>query len=193
MIARISISLLFLTVLSRVMAAQEVPDSLASTDGLSLLTQEHRLLFAYPSELKVLAFRSYDISRELEAMDRAEYPWVDMSDRALDGTSSLHKGSSLGARMTIPLGGRSNGGGTLEGAGRFVLLQALRFGYQFFRESTRRGSLTEFDYLELPQGTGMLRSFQEVQREAQIRGEMQSLRTHEEKREREKNALPEQK
>jgi hypothetical protein len=193
MIDRIIIALLLLAFLCGFAEAQEAPDSLATAGGYSLLTQEHLLLFAYPSELKVLGFRSYDIARELEAMDWTAFPFVDITDAAMDETSSVRKGEGQRLCLAMPFSGRVSSGLTLEGAGRFVLLQALRLGYQVFRESTRRGSLTEFDYLELPQGTGVLRTFEEAQREALLRGEMQSLRTHKEKRESEKNVIPEQK
>ncbi|MCZ7557715.1 MAG: hypothetical protein M5R41_15055 [Bacteroidia bacterium] len=186
---RIVIVLLFQTFLCGVVTAQETPDSLVSTAGLSLLTPEHRLLLAYPSELKILAFRSYDISREMEIAEQSEFAAMDLPVPDHSESSGIETRGHQRAHLTLPLNPRGDQL-TLEGAGRFVLLQALRLGYQFFRESTRRGSLTEFDYLELPQGTGMLRTFEEVQREAQLRGEMQSLRTHEDKREREKNKVP---
>lgn len=73
---------------------------------------------------------------------------------------------------------------------RLLLQQALQFGYQYARERVRAGSLTEMDYLALPQGPGVTRTFDEVGFEARLRGEMQSSRVWREYRESRKNLPP---
>lgn len=75
---------------------------------------------------------------------------------------------------------------TLKQLSAAFLHQLLGFGYQYAREWSRKPSLTEFDYLELPQGTGVLRSFREVETEALRRSEIQSIRIHDNLREEQK-------
>ncbi len=85
----------------------------------------------------------------------------------------------------------SEGGevGLPEMLARFLLRQALQFGYQYARERVRAGSLDEMDYLYLPQGPGVTRTFDEVGGEARSRGEDQSTRIWRDYRESRKNRI----
>jgi hypothetical protein len=155
---------------------------------VSLLTPTQRLLLAYPSEFVLLGFRRYEIEH-LDGAERLSLS-IESSARVLESDPPSPRASqtSPASSLSIPLGAEAVELPVFELVGRFVLMEALRFGYKYFRESTRYSSLTEFDYLELPQGTGMLRTSSEVLREALIRGEIQSLKTHEDRKEWERNA-----
>ncbi len=156
---------------------------------VSLLTPAQRILLAYPSDFVLLGFRRY----EIEQLNGAERPalGIESSRRVLESDHASPRASQMAptSSLSIPLGAEAVQPPVFELVGRFVLLEALRFGYKYFRESTRSSSLTEFDYLELPQGTGMLRTSGEVLREALIRGEIQSLKAHEDRKASERNAI----
>lgn len=173
------------------LSAQEPQDTLRKERRMSLLTGQQRLLLAYPSELVVLGFRRYEIVQESVSQRRAfgiEPAWIDADS---DDDKATASGWVQGAGLSIPLAAESVQMPVFEQVGRFALMEALRFGYQFFRESTRSSSLTEFDYLQLPQGSGMFRTLNEVNNEALMRGEMQSQKVHEARKELEKNTVKE--
>jgi hypothetical protein len=67
-----------------------------------------------------------------------------------------------------------------EALGRVLLGEVLRYAYIYARESVRRNSVTEFDYLYLPQGPGVIRSMGEARDAALLRGEMQTWSVWEE-------------
>ncbi len=67
-----------------------------------------------------------------------------------------------------------------EVLGTVLLGEALRFAYIYARESVRRESVTEFDYLYLPQGPGVIRTMGEARDAALLRGEMQTWSVWEE-------------
>lgn len=153
----------------------------------SLESEEFRLMRAYPSEFHVPAFRRYDVLHSLNE----QHGVVMIPDELIRDASEARKDALPrrgGANLAIPLAGVQQEGDILKDAGMFVLRQVLSFGYQYFRESTRKPTLTDFDYLELPQGTGVLRSFNEVEREALLRSEQQSRDVHEDRRESGKRA-----
>lgn len=74
---------------------------------------------------------------------------------------------------------------------RILMQQALQFGYEYARERVRAGSLSEMDYLYLPQGPGVTRTFDEVGFEARFRGVMQSTRIWQDFEEARKNRIHE--
>jgi hypothetical protein len=154
---------------------------------ISLLDDETRLLFSWPGEMRILAFRKYEIERMFEAADPAPLftsPAFQQQERSISDIYTINDRPSV----SLPLSKEALSLPYSGGLGRFALQEALRLGYQFFRESTRKSSLTDFDYLELPRGTGMFRTFRDVSNEALLRGELQSLETHEELRRREKRS-----
>ena len=172
-------------------AAQEQEQPSVPHSRESLLSHEQRLLLAFPSEFVLLGFRRYELdllqASEHSALGPAVLRSAENQDASLADISSLSSTVSL----SIPLGGDAVQLPAFQQVGRFVLMEALRFGYQYFRESTRKSSLKEMDYLELPQGNGVFRTTGEVQDAALERGEVQSLRVHEDRKAREKNAVKE--
>lgn len=91
--------------------------------------------------------------------------------------------------MQLSLGEGGSEAGFAEMVARFLLQQGLQFGYQYARERVRASSLTEMDYLYLPQGPGVTRSFNEVGFEARMRGELQSRRVWRDYQEWKKNRI----
>lgn len=91
--------------------------------------------------------------------------------------------------MQLSLGEGGDGAGFAEMLARFLLQQGLQFGYQYARERVRASSLSEMDYLYLPQGPGVTRSFNEVGFEARMRGELQSSRVWRDYQEWKKNRI----
>ncbi len=134
-------------------SAQERKKKNTDTPLPAAPTTEQRDLFLNPGgRLLLPGFRIYD-------------------EIAQDRSDSI---MALNMQFTI---GTSGGEGSLpEAIARFVLQQALQFGYQYARERVRAQSLSEMDYLSLPQGPGMIRNFNEVGFEARLRGEAQSSR-----------------
>ncbi|MBR9974282.1 MAG: hypothetical protein KFF77_01755 [Bacteroidetes bacterium] len=91
--------------------------------------------------------------------------------------------------LQLSLGEGGGEAGFAEMVARFLLQQGLQFGYQYARERVRASSLSEMDYLSLPQGPGVMRSFNEVGLEARMRGEMQSHRVWRDYQEWKKNRV----
>ncbi|PLX32385.1 MAG: hypothetical protein C0600_02730 [Ignavibacteria bacterium] len=70
------------------------------------------------------------------------------------------------------------GSGTtlLQLLGQMLLRETVRFGYVYAREKVREQSLSEMDYLYLPQGPGVTRTTGEVTQSALQRGDMQAYK-----------------
>jgi hypothetical protein len=170
-----------------IQAQESTPRERYHARPFSMESEEFRLMRMYPSEFNIPAFRRYDMLRALNEQRGV----VIIPDEIIRDASEAREDALPrrgGAELAIPLEGGRREGGMLKDAGMFVLRQVLGFGYQYFRESTRKPTLTDFDYLELPQGTGVLRSFNEVEREALLRSEQQSRDVHEDRRESGKRA-----
>lgn len=103
---------------------------------------------------------------------------------------TLASDSRLAAfHLQLTLGEGGGGAGFAEMFARFLLQQALQFGYQYARERVRASSLSEMDYLYLPQGPGVSRTFDEVGFEARMRGELQTNRVWRDYHEWKKNRI----
>ncbi|MFZ1729094.1 MAG: hypothetical protein WBQ23_07000 [Bacteroidota bacterium] len=152
-----------------------------------------RDLFLNPGgRLVVTGFRDYDyLSQERSDSVRimnAFHMDVDLDeDQTADHTAIFDRRlAQFNMQLWIGRGGEAS---LLEILGGFLLQQALQFGYQYARERTRAQSLTEMDYLYLPQGPGVMRTFGEVGMEARLRGEIQSLRVWRDHYESHKNKI----
>jgi len=169
-------------------SAQTVSDRM---DGV------RRVPFMFSGDRKVLFSLPYQCF--VIDVPRSDFPPVSniMWDISLN-SASIHSGiSELSRRsldysppLRLPLSSTSvfntSEESTLKQLSAAFLHQLLGFGYQYAREWSRKPSLTEFDYLELPQGTGVLRSFREVETEALRRSEIQSIKIHDNLREEQK-------
>ncbi len=87
-----------------------------------------------------------------------------------DLSNYLRARSNLGRNYA----GFETGISTWEMLGRLLLQETIRYGYIYARESVRKASVTEFDYLYLPQGPGVTRTTWEVKDAALMRGEQQN-------------------
>ncbi|MCB2205218.1 hypothetical protein KQI65_10755 [bacterium] len=106
-----------------------------------------------------------------------------------DGTNGLSESILLTQNVGLPFARFSGDADLLEAVGAMLFEQAVQLTYQYARESTRRGSLTEFDYLALPQGRGVTRTMGESRESALQRGERQSWSVWEEKYFMQKNQI----
>ncbi|MBE0643846.1 MAG: hypothetical protein IH600_07175 [Bacteroidetes bacterium] len=114
---------------------------------------------------------------------------VDISGDAAEDRSVLFDARLAAFNMQFGIGGAGGDVSLPAMLARFLLQQALQFGYQYARERVRAQSLSEMDYLSLPQGPGMIRDFNEVGFEARLRGEAQSSRVWRDYLESRKNSI----
>jgi hypothetical protein len=151
-----------------------------STEAQSSHAAAGRDLLLNPGgELLLTGFREYDYleqkrSDSLIAFNRMRMA-VDFVQVSENETSALLDNRLAEFNMQLII----RGGGEIslpEFLARFLLQEALQFGYQYARERVRAQSLIEMDYLYLPQGPGVMRTFGEVESAARLQGEMQTSR-----------------
>ena len=140
---------------------------------------EGRLFLDVGDRLVLPAWREYDYlaqerSDSIVAASRLRVDAASVMTEA-ELRSSTTDERLAAFHMQLSMGG-GDGMSFAESVARFLLAQALQFGYQYARERVRAASLSDMDYLYLPQGPGVTRTFFEVGNEARLRGEMQSQR-----------------
>jgi hypothetical protein len=151
-----------------------------STETRSPHAAAGRDLFLNPGgELLLTGFREYDYleqerSDSLIAFNRMRMD-VDFAQGSEEEASALLDNRLAEFNMQLILCGGAEVS-LPEFLARFLLQEALQFGYQYARERVRAQSLTEMDYLYLPQGPGVMRTFGEVESAARLQGEMQASR-----------------
>lgn len=162
--------------------AQELPRDTAGsrrdirTDPAFLLRQQATLF------LPVL--REYDRGQRLREEEIALRNSVDVQ-RALahlratrpDGLSSWQLARYNFGTQYAHIGSDAS---LWEVLGQLLLSEATRFAYIYARESVRKRSISEYDYLYLPQGPGVIRTMGESRDAALLRGEMQTWSVWEE-------------
>lgn len=88
--------------------------------------------------------------------------------------SDMHAYLLMRDNVGVSLSRNGSGMTLLKMVGQMLLKEAVQFGYTFAREKVREQSLSEMDYLYLPQGPGVLRTSGEVMRSALQRGDLQA-------------------
>lgn len=114
---------------------------------------------------------------------------TNMTGRDVDYRTMTSDDRLAAFHLQLSMGEGGGGAGFAEMVALFLLQQGLQFGYQYARERVRASSLSEMDYLYLPQGPGVTRSFNEVGLEARMRGELQSSRVWRDYQEWKKNRI----
>lgn len=156
-------------------------------------TELRNLFLEADADLVLTGFREYDHLTRLrsDSILRANQARMDLHVIAPDDATRRSWMDTRVATFGMELGREAGGPGEGIAAAllHFVLQRSLRFGYEYARERVRAGSLSEMDYLFLPQGPGVTRTFNEVGFEARRRGETQSSRIWRDVRETWKNHI----
>ncbi len=195
---RLAAIALFVLFAASSVSAQERTSRNADIPVRDASVPQQNALFLNPgSRLLLPGFREYDdfAQERSDSIILFNSMLVDGSLEAEEGVDRSMLADARIAAFTLQLGAGAAGGNTsfAEAVARFLLKQAIQFGYQYARERIRAQSLSEMDYLALPQGPGVMRNFNEVGFEARLRGEEQSSRVWRDYLESRKNRIPSEK
>lgn len=172
--------LLFMLLGTAQSPAQDGPVTGKEASSVPVAREDEAPVLDVDDALVLPALRNYDHLMQLrcDSVLLAGNVAMDMDlagqDRYFGIMTSDSRLAAFHLQLTLGEGG--GGAGFAEMLARFLLQQSLQFGYQYARERVRAASLSEMDYLYLPQGPGVTRTFNEVGFEARMRGELQAGR-----------------
>jgi hypothetical protein len=177
---RSSIIVVIVGLFGGLLTAQErIPD----TSEKPLFPAQHTqpdFLFEQRQQIFLPGFREYMQAQESEEFDFVrtctEMLAVDLADPEYAHPKAIEEYLLIRYNFGLQLRSGSSGGTIWQYLGQLLLRESMQFAYTFAREKVRESSLTEMDYLYLPQGPGVLRSFDEASTEALVRGELQAYR-----------------
>ena len=185
--------LLFMLLGTAQSSAQDGPVAGKEASSVPVAREDEAPVLDVDDALVLPALRNYDHLMQLrcDSVLLAGNVAMDMDlagqDRYFGIMTSDSRLAAFHLQLTLGEGG--GGAGFAEMLARFLLQQSLQFGYQYARERVRAASLSEMDYLYLPQGPGVTRTFNEVGFEARMRGELQAGRVRRDYHEWKKNRV----
>jgi hypothetical protein len=174
-----TIMIFFLTFLAAACAFAQEKTTVAESAGASPLPPDPAFFLLHTSDIFLPGVRDYDrllrtqegniaLVNRLQLMKLSEEIRRDASDRQLRDL--------LLARFNFSLqfGDMQDEASIWQHLGVLFLGEVVQFAYTYARERVRKQSVTEFDYLYLPAGPGVIRTFGEASESALMRGEFQT-------------------